>query len=259
MKKFLFLCACLVSSGLQASDCKFEEKINQALDLAGSDELSVLARAGELRIKGVKGSEVATISGRVCVSEEKWLEQSGVKTSGGKQAEISVELPDIGDDWSWGDNHYAYLDLELEVPESIGLNVKDSSGDVEMEGVGAVTLRDSSGDIDIALARGPVVINDSSGDIELSKISGDVTIESDSSGDIRGKDIEGTVLVENDSSGDIRFSDVGKDFVVKRDSSGDISANRVGGDFTVQRDGSGEIRATDVNGEVNIPADKSDS
>jgi hypothetical protein len=257
MKKFMFLCACLVSYGLQASDCEFEAMIDQTLDLSGSEELSVLAAAGSLEITGTKGSDVATIKGRVCVSEEEWLEESGVKTSGGNRAEIIVNLADTDDGGSWTGNNYAYLDLELEVPEGIRLNVRDSSGDIVMEGVGTVTVQDSSGDMKIAHASGPVSIKDSSGEIDVSDISGDVTIESDSSGDILGKDIEGTVLVKSDSSGDIEFSDVGEDFVVERDSSGDISATRVGGDFQVLRDGSGEINATYIDGEVEIPADKS--
>jgi len=257
MKKFLLLGTCLVSFGLQASDCEYEMKIDQTLDLSGSQELSVMAGAGELDIKGTKGGDVAVIKGRVCVSEEEWLDEAGVETTGGKRAEIIVQLPDMDDDWSWSGNRYAHLDLELEVPEGIRLNVKDSSGDIEIDGVGPLTVQDSSGDLDISLSKGPVNIKDSSGEIDLSDISGDVTIESDSSGDIFGKNIEGTVLVESDSSGDIEFRDVGKDFVVERDSSGDISANRVGGDFHVHRDGSGEIHASNVDGEVNIPAEKS--
>ena len=257
MKKFFLLCGCLVFSGLQASDCEYEEMIDQTLDLSGSEELSVMAAAGDLRITGLKGGEVALIKGRICVSEEEWLEESGVETSGGKQAEIVVQLPDTDDGGSWSGNNYAYLDLELEVPEHIQLNVKDSSGDLEMKGVGPVTVQDSSGDLDMSLVSGSVSIRDSSGEIELSDIAGDVTIESDSSGGIFGKGIEGTVLVENDSSGDIDFRDVGEDFVVESDSSGDISADRVGGNFHVQRDGSGSISATNVEGEVTIPADKS--
>jgi hypothetical protein len=257
MKKLLFLCGCLAFSGLQASDCKYEEMIDQTLDLTGSEELSVMAGAGELKITGLKGGEVALIKGRICVSEEEWLEESGVETNGGKRAGIVVELPDTDGDRSWSGNRYAYLDLVLEVPEHIRLNVRDSSGDLEIKGVGPVTVQDSSGDLDISLVSGSVNIKDSSGEIELSDIAGDVTIESDSSGDIFGRDIEGAVLVENDSSGDIDFRGVGKDFIVEQDSSGDISANKVGGNFHVQRDGSGSISATNVDGDVIIPADKS--
>jgi hypothetical protein len=159
MKKFLLLCACLVSYGLQASDCKFEVMIDQTLDLSGSQELSVQAAAGSLEITGMKGSDVASIKGRVCVSEEEWLEESGVKTSSGNRAEIIVNLADTDDGGSWTGNNYAYLDLELEVPEGIRLNVRDSSGDMK-----------------IAHAPGPVSIKDSSGEIRASKVDGEVMI-----------------------------------------------------------------------------------
>lgn len=257
MIRFLLLSACLVSASAQAWDCKYEKNIDQELDLAGSEELSVLAAAGDLEITGTSGSNVATIRGRLCVSEEDWLDESSVDTKSGKEAEIVVQLPDTDGGWSLTGRRYAYLDLELEVPDDVALKVKDSSGDVEISGVGAITVRDSSGDITIEDSAGPVEVSDSSGDIEITDIRGDVTVESDSSGDIRGRDIGGSVLVANDSSGDIRFKNVSQNFIVQRDSSGDITAEHVGGDFEVLRDGSGDIDARDVKGEVRIPDDRS--
>lgn len=247
----------LLPFGLQASDCKYSKDIDQVLDLSNSTELKINAVAGDLRIRGVAGSDKAAIKGKVCASEEEWLSDSRVDTREGKSAEIVVTLPDYDGGWSLTGNRYLYLDLELDVPERVFLNVRDSSGDVEITGVGALAIKDSSGDIDIEDSTGPVTVQDSSGDIELNDIKGQVTIESDSSGDIRGSDIEGTVLVMSDSSGDISFKDVGADFIVERDSSGDISANRVGGDFRVERDGSGEIDARNVTGAVDVPKDRS--
>lgn len=253
MKKILFLCVCLISTSLQAWNCKFEKNIDQTLDLESSEALLVLAAAGDLEVTGVSDSQVATIKGRVCVSREEWLDESRVETSGGRRAEIIVELPDTDGGWSLTGQRYAYIDLELEVPDGIPLDIKDSSGDIEITGIGELSLQDSSGDIEIEDTRGSVTLNDSSGDIALRDIGGDVTIDSDSSGDIRGKQIEGAVLVRRDSSGDIRFNDVGGDFIVERDSSGDITASTVGGDFQVLKDGSGEINASNVSGEVMIP------
>lgn len=252
MKKLLVLVAVLCAPALQAWDCKYEKSIDQSLDLSGSERLAVQAAAGDLEIRGVAG-QTARISGRICVSEEEWLDQAGVETESGRNAMIRVKLPNSGDGWSWTGNNYATLDLELEVPESLPLNVKDSSGDISIRNVAAVSVQDSSGDIEIEDVRGDVVASDSSGDIELSSIGGDVTVENDSSGDIRGERIDGSVLVEKDSSGGIRFDDVGRDFIVERDSSGDIVARGVGGDFRVLRDGSGDIRFSDVQGEVETP------
>jgi DUF4097 and DUF4098 domain-containing protein YvlB len=256
MYRFALLCACLVSMNLQAwNDCDYEETIEQTLDLAGTQQLLINAAAGELKVTGSSDSRTAKINGRVCASEEEWLEDSRIETQGGKNAEINVELP-TSSGWSWG-NNYVYMDLVVEVPDDILLEINDSSGDMEISGVGAVSVRDSSGEIEIENSAGPVSVQDSSGDIEITDIRGDVTIESDSSGDIRGRDIEGSVLVANDSSGDIRFRDVGENFVVEHDSSGDISATGVGGDFEVMRDGSGSIDASNVTGQVKKPDDHS--
>ena len=221
MKTIALLCALLASTSLQAWNCKFEKNIDQTLDLSGSETLSVLAAAGDLEITGVDKGNEASIKGRVCVSEEEWLDESQVETHGGTAAEIVVELPDVGDGWSLTGSRYAYLDLRLEVPAGVALDVKDSSGDVEIKGVGELRVKDSSGDIEIENTTASATVQDSSGDIVFRDIGGDVTIESDSSGDIRGKGIAGSVLVLSDSSGDIRFSNVGEDFVVERDSSGD--------------------------------------
>jgi DUF4097 and DUF4098 domain-containing protein YvlB len=253
MKKLLLLCGCLASLGVQA-DCRYDKTIELTLDLGGSEELSILAGAGYLEISGSRDGNMAMITGRVCVSEEEWLDESTIITESGKQAKIIVELPDQdGGGWFSG-NNYAYMDLKIEVPETMALTVRDSSGDIEMNDVGAVTVQDSSGDLDISRAYGSVSIRDSSGDIDLDGIEGDVIIESDSSGDIDGEDIMGMVRVLNDSSGEIHFSRVRDDFIVERDSSGDISADDIGGDFRVERDGSGEIRARNVSGEVDIPS-----
>ena len=257
MKNYLLLTLILLSVSLQASDCKYSKNIDEMLDLASSEQLAVKAVAGDLRVQGVAGSDQASIKGQVCASKKEWLTDSRVDTSGGKQAEIVAVLPDVETSWSLTGNHYVYLDLELEVPDHIALDVWDSSGDVEISGVGALAIKDSSGDINVEDSAGPVSVSDSSGDIELTDISGDVTIESDSSGDIRGHDIDGSVLVVSDSSGEISFRDVGQNFIVERDSSGDISANGVGGDFRVERDGSGEIDARNVSGTVDIPDDRS--
>ena len=201
---FLVLCA-----PAQAWECKYDKRIEQALNVSGSDLLKVAAAAGDLEITGESGRSEVEIRGRVCVSEEEWLDEATIEISTGEVASIAVVLPD-SNGWSLWGNRYAYIDLELLVPNGLDLDVKDSSGDIEIENVAAVRLKDSSGDIEINDVAGTVEIKDSSGDIRVQDVAGDFTVHSDSSGQIRGSDIEGNVLVENDSSGDIRFTNVGR-------------------------------------------------
>ena len=251
MKKTLLLCAVLVSPSLHAWNCAHELSLDQVLDLSGSETLAVNAVAGDLEIRSGSGSE-AVIRGTVCASRDEWLDEVRVQNEGGRNAEITVIVPDTSG-WSITGNNYAYVDLELVVPEGLALEVQDSSGDAVISGVASVSVSDSSGDLEISDIAGGVIVRDSSGDIELEDIRGDVTIASDSSGDIEGDRIDGNVLIEQDSSGGIHFSGVGENFTVEQDSSGDIVAEDVGGDFTVLRDGSGDIRHRNVSGKVSKP------
>jgi len=252
MKKSLLIGLLLAAPAAQAWDCKYERNIDQVLDLTGSEELVVNAAAGDLDIRGGGAAGEAVIRGTYCVSEEKWLEHEVIVTESGRRAEIRVDLPETSG-WSLTGSRYAFVDLEIGVPDGIALDVSDSSGDVGIEGVAAVRVSDSSGDLELRDIGGPVVLRDSSGDIELVDIRGDVTVEDDSSGDIEGERITGNVLVEKDSSGGMYFSGVSGNVTIERDSSGDITARDVGGDFTVLRDSSGDIRAVNVEGKVDIP------
>ena len=245
-----------VAADMQASDCEFERLIDQSLDVSDSQSLAIAAAAGDLEIVGVSGSNEVKIKGKICVSEEDWLDEARLETSSGDQAEISVVLPDVDSVWSLWGQAYAYMDLELEVPDDLALQLKDSSGDIVIEDIFSLSMQDSSGDIEIRNVAGLVEIKDSSGDIDVRELHDDFTIISDSSGDIHGSDIDGNVLVMADSSGEIWFTEVRKDFVVERDSSGDIVAENIGGDFTVLRDSSGKIRSKDVSGETTIPENK---
>lgn len=242
------------STDVSADSCKFEKMIDKNLDVSSSNTLAIKAAAGDLEIIGVSGSGQAVIHGRVCASKESWMEQSDITTTPGNNAAIDINLPDSDSGWSAFGNKYVRMDVTIEVPEDLTLDVKDSSGDMMLKNIAAVEIKDSSGDIEVEKARGSITISDSSGDIEIDQANGDLIIESDSSGDIDANDIIGTVLVKSDSSGDIEVSHVSDNVVVERDSSGDIHANDVGGDFRVLKDGSGGISSSDVAGEIDIPA-----
>ncbi len=242
------------STDASADWCKFEKDIDLTLDLSASDVLAISVAAGDLEIVGVSHSGQAVIHGKACASKEAWLEEVEVITIAGRRAEINAKMPDTSNGgWSLFGNSYAWLDLQVEIPQELILEVRDSSGDMLLKNIAAVQVQDSSGDIEIENARGPVSIRDSSGDIDIDEAASDITIEVDSSGDIYASNIDGSVLIKRDSSGDIRVSAVSDNVVVERDSSGDIRVSDIGGDFTVLKDGSGDIRSSDVKGEIQIP------
>ncbi len=128
------------STEAAADWCKFEKDINVTLDLASSETLAIKAAAGDLDVVGVSDSNQAVVTGKVCVSKEAWLEESSISTSSGKHAEIAVDLPNTDGGWTnWG-NNYASLDLRVEVPEDLSLEIKDSSGDVFLKNIASAEL-----------------------------------------------------------------------------------------------------------------------
>lgn len=253
--------------------CKYEKDIELTLDVSDSEVLVISAAAGDLDVRGVSGSDTAVIHGKVCVSKESWLDEARIETVPGKRARIGVKLPEGNKGWSLFGNHYAALDLEIDLPQGLALEVKDSSGDAVFRNIASMDLQDSSGNIEIEEAEGPISVKDSSGDIEITDVSntvsirdssgdidinrvaGDFTVVADSSGDIYAREVGGTVLVKKDSSGDIDMVQVKNDVIVEVDSSGNITVDDVGGDFRVLADGSGSIRSHDVQGEIQLPTD----
>lgn len=251
MQKMIIALSAAMAMSAHAGDCDVERKLDETLDLDGVTTLEVLAAAGDLDIEGASGVSHARVLATVCASSQELADAAGLDLAQGR---VSVNVPDT-DGGFFSGNRYVYVDLELTVPEHIALDVKDSSGDLEIENVASTRIRDSSGDIEVTDLTGTLTIEDSSGQIDFIDIEGDVEIVADSSGDISGRDVTGSVRVGRDSSGDIRFQDVGGDVTIERDSSGSIRVVAVGGDFRVLNDGSGDISHRDVSGAVDIPED----
>lgn len=216
------------------------------VDATGARSIRIEAAAGSLTVVGREGLGAIQASGTACAgSEERLAHVELVARRDGDVVEILVDIPD--------GRGNAALDLRVEVPRGLPVEVRDSSGDAEIRGVASAKVRDSSGNLTIAEVDGDLAIEDSSGDIDVSDVRGLVTV-ADSSGNIRVERVA-ALEVEDDSSGDLAARDVDGDVRVRRDSSGDIDVDGVGGDFVVDRDGSGSIRHRGVAGAVDVPED----
>jgi hypothetical protein len=229
---------------------------NATVDAAGARLVRIEARAGWLKVTGREGVREARVRGTARSSRESWLDEIQLRAERrGDVVEIVVEISERN--YVGVGTFYRALDLDIELPAGIAVEIEDSSGDLEVRGTGGVSIQDSSGDMEIADAGGAVRVRDSSGDVRIERTKGDVRIE-DSSGDIEIRNVAGSVEVEEDSSGEIVATDVTGAVLVARDGSGGIRVADVGGSFTVRRDGSGGISHRNVRGAVDIPSRKRD-
>jgi hypothetical protein len=251
---------------MAASPCAKEAQRNVQLDTNGITKIVIAAGAGDLKVRGESGRNQLSVKGQACASSQDLLEKIQLEQRReGSTLIVKAVLPEAE-----GFLGYARLDMSVALPDSIDLNLTDSSGDAEIENVRALAFTDSSGDADIRNVRGDLSLTDSSGDLEIEQVGGNVTL-SDSSGDVEIERVAGKVKIDidssggiridragavhilTDSSGDISIDNVQGDVLIDTDSSGDIEVANVGGKFTVGSDGSGSIRERNVAGAVSLP------
>ncbi|HJU40785.1 MAG TPA: DUF4097 family beta strand repeat-containing protein [Tahibacter sp.] len=250
------LIAILLAAGASAAfadDCEFSAQRKLDLPAEGLKLLRLQTRAGDLKIAGTASGKTVELRGKACASTAEALEQLQLKHNrDGATLSVETTTPEQQDGFKLFGSNYAYIDLDVYVPESFDIDLTDSSGDIEIGDVGTIELADSSGDIRIRNALGDVRIADSSGDINLDRIGGNVTIVNDSSGDIEIDGVRRNVDVQSDSSGDITLDNVDGNASVGHDSSGDIRFRHIGGNADVGSDSSGGIVADGVKGDFTV-------
>ncbi|HET6898253.1 MAG TPA: hypothetical protein VFK70_07890 [Vicinamibacteria bacterium] len=232
MKAALYAVVLLASAGTAGagwSECSHRSPREATVQAGGAKRIRVIARAGDLKIRGQAGASAVTVHGTACASRESGLDE--IKLIAERRGdEIYVEA-DMSDEWFGGARG---LDLDLEVPSSLPLEVEDGSGSAEIRDVAALKIEDGSGGLRIENVAGEVRVTDGSGDIVIEH-AGSVVIASDGSGSLRVSGVKGSVVVQDDGSGSIDVSDVGGDFAVENDGSGGITHDGVRGAVRIPR------------------------
>ena len=189
-------CTASFVSGLQ---CDLTAPRAAELAVGDATQVTVRARAGSLRIEGRPGLTSVRASGTACAGTADDLDRVELTaTRSGSAILIEVHTAETR----------GRLDLLLEVPDTLPLEIDDTSGSVEISDVAAVDLRDGSGGIDIAGVDGDVRVWDGSGGIDVSGVGGSVIIEDDGSGSIDVADVGGDFIVRDDGSGGVRHNGV---------------------------------------------------
>jgi hypothetical protein len=226
-------------------DCRRETDIERTVDLSGISAVEIVAGSGTLEVSGDdgRGARELRAEGIACARTDESLAEIELEvTRSGDTLRLKTRLPR---------DENARLDLVVSLPNDLPLDIRDSSGSMNVADVHSLQVRDSSGSMEIERVAGPVhVISDSSGSIAIRE-AGEVLIEEDSSGSITVENAL-SLHIDEDGSGSINARDIAGDVYVGRDSSGSINVTDVGGDFTVVRDGSGGVHHDRVRGMVQL-------
>ena len=253
-------------------DCRYSAPRNADIDAAGLHSLLLRLGSSDLEIRGAPGLTRIEVRGTACASKQEWLKDLQVHTDrSGDQAIVDTEHHTSTSIFNLFGDTYAYLKLQVRVPQALAVKIDSGSGDMQANGLasldvetgsgdlvadgiaGALTLQLGSGDVRADRVGSVELRGTGSGDVRVSGVQGDVRADHSGSGDLDFSDVRGSVRVGSTGSGDVSFTDIGRDAEVGSTGSGDVMANGVGGNFTVRATGSGDVRYHGVKGKVSVP------
>jgi hypothetical protein len=227
-------------------DCDYRDNFSDAIDARSATAVRIVAETGDLQVVGRSGLNEVRVRGEACAEDRRDLDDIElVVQRSGSTIRILGLVPS-------GSNIRARLDLLVEVPDWMLVDIDHQAGDVEVQDVAGVAIFDDSGNIWVDNIDGDVEINDDSGDLEVRNVFGDVLLW-DESGNADLRRIDGSVIVDYDGSGNLNISNVGFDVYIEEDRSGNIFVEDVRGDFTVVRDESGSITYRNIGGRITVP------
>ncbi|PVZ70154.1 DUF4097 family beta strand repeat-containing protein [Pelagibaculum spongiae] len=274
MKKLAAIGFCFALAVPAAHAVEWKESLSHST--SGVSKLIVFAGPGDLKIEAKSGlSQVTAVlkisyPGDKAVAEtyisksmDKYLKKNGKKLTlkAGYLKKIKTK------------DKKAKIDLVIQMPDGIYLDVRDTTGDIEVAGLkkggrildGAgdltlsnssgklITVNDGSGKLIISGTSGKLKINDKRDDISVSQHRGELVIN-DKKGNILVEDVEGRVRV-SDKAGDISLNRIqGKVKITNK--SGDIQLSSIMGNVEL-KDGKGNVQIQDVRGNLNVKSDKS--
>lgn len=252
-----------------AEQCRYSAPRNAELDAAGLKLLSVEIGPDDLTIHGEPGLAKIVVNGTACASNEKWL--AGIKVDAarhGDTASIAADDGDHGVVLSLFGGSYAYLKLDVRVPQSLAVKLKEGSGDahasrlasldatlgsgdLKVDGIaGAFALRVGSGDVVASDVGGLDVSSVGSGDASVDGVRGEVRVGGVGSGELGLRNVTGNVSLGSVSSGDVKMSDVGGSVKVDRVGSGDLVIRGAKGNVSVGSIASGDVSIEQAGGSV---------
>lgn len=214
---------------------------------AGIATVRVQNGSGRLVITGNPSATAVHATGTAHASSQRDLDR--LKLVVEREGSDIVVRPDMPDSWGGCD---CSMDMTVEVPTSVQLDVQDGSGGAELRNVGRVRVQSGSGGVRIEHTSGDVSVRSGSGEASLTDVHGNVRASSGSGG-VTVDGVTGSVEIEHAGSGSVSLSNVRGSVHVGSIGSGSLDADGVGGDLTVDNKGSGSVHYASVHGKVSVP------
>lgn len=251
----LFAGASLLAVSLAAGaaeQCRYSAPRNAELDAAGLKQLSVEIGPDDLAIHGEPGLAKIVVNGTACASNQKWLENIKIETARhGDTASVVADDGDHGIVFSLFGGSYAYLRLDVRVPQSLAVKLQEGAGDANASSLASLDATLGSGDLKINGIAGELRLRVGSGDVVAADV-GSLNVSSVGSGDVSVDGVRGDARVGGVGSGDLGLRNVTGNVVLGSISSGDAKLSGVGGGVKADSVGSGDLVVRNVKGNVSV-------
>lgn len=209
------------------------------LDTQDLQELVAETGAGSLEIIGVEGLTQIKLVADIYANDDSKVILTLEKKANKAKLKADFEQESFND-------YSPYIELKLQVPMDLALDIDDGSGAILINGMTAnIKVKDGSGEL-VIQGGNNVSIDDGSGAIEVSQVTGNLAIV-DGSGSIKATDIKGNINID-DGSGEIEVANV-QSTVTINDGSGDINVVNTKG-LTILSSGSGDVTFDKIDGPV---------
>ena len=238
-------------SGCSIRGAGFSAPKSVQVPSTGISVLRVDAGSGYLRVVGHEGRGDVVITGVAQADSRAIVDGERVETRRSGDTLIVTTIIPVSPPGRFGRVAVA-LDLMIQLPSGIALDVVDTSGAAFFRNVGALRIVHGDGRLEADTVAGSVDITDGNGDILVGFVGGNVHIV-DGGGGIHLFRIHGSVDIPKAGNGEIKLFDVGGDVRVGSKSSGEVVANGIGGSLFVTARGDGSIEYRGVKGRIEIP------
>jgi hypothetical protein len=251
----LLACSLLLTPALAhaADECTFQAPRVGTLDLAGVHTIQLDIGRHNLHLIGSQTGNVK-IAGRACASSAAMLPSLRFTQRREGDRLILTATNDSRTRTIFGMFSYAFLNLRVEVPNNLPIELSVGSGDADVVGVSQLKASTGSGDLHVHGVNGRFDASVGSGDIDAADV-GEVQVGAIGSGDFKADRVRGDVRIASIGSGDATLRAIGGSVDVGTVGSGDLRVDGVSHDLHVRSVGSGEVEHKGVAGRVDVPKD----
>lgn len=239
-------------SAVAAEPCHYSAPRDTTLDAAGLQQLAIQIGPDELTLHGEPGLAQIVVKGTACASNPKWLPGTKLDVARhGTSASMIARDGTTHDVFSWFGNSYAYLKLDIAVPQTLAVQLGVGSGDATASKLAALDATVGSGDLAVQTVSGQLGLSVGSGDAKAQDI-GSLKLSSVGSGDAEIDGVHGDAQVGSVGSGDLAISNVGGKVALGSVGSGDAKLSAVGGSVAAQSIGSGDLVIHGAKGDITV-------